>query len=252
MKMDTDLLKNYNTITDEQVLSLKSYVLTLFENTLTPDMIGMGVQQRNGHFIVDIIIKNNNEMKYNMIVHSSGNVYMIVKITPVDIDSIQKNCILQELPDYLYKCKLIRLTPENEPDCYIPLEHIKDEPTPKKNPDKWLRCTEYDKDGLKAFIANRYKYGMNIAFMAANDNVVYYCESYNFDYPEGIAIRKTHDDIEIYLDNDAVERNIIYESNDKNDIVHLLEYIYPDSSWVSLEPDLMFRQLYDSIANKQS
>jgi predicted small secreted protein len=79
-------------------------------------------------------------------------------------------------------------------------------------------------DTMLAMIVNRYAWGMNVgvAYLDTETNRLYCSNSENYDYPTGIAIRKSPDgsDYEIYLDCDEVVEVVLYK--------HPSKYVYDD------------------------
>ena len=59
--------------------------------------------------------------------------------------------------------------------------------------DKFMLMPKHNKEGLIAFIANRYAWGMNISscYLDVQNKKVYMNKSCNYDNPEGIALRRT-------------------------------------------------------------
>ena len=71
----------------------------------------------------------------------------------------------------------------------------------------------------------------------------WYCP--NYDYPVGIALRKVDGDVEIYVDNDEIDKKIIYHNNSELPQLVCMWNCYTNSSWCKFNCKQNFNQLLD-------
>ena len=84
------------------------------------------------------------------------------------------------------------------------------------------------------FMAGRWAWGLNLslALLDIPKAKIYAFDSYNFDYPEGLAARVIDEgqEVEYYLDNDSIDRTCLYW-NDQHQKEYTIWHSYPNSQW---------------------
>jgi hypothetical protein len=90
--------------------------------------------------------------------------------------------------------------------------------------DEYLLMPKHDHDGLIAFIAVRYAWGVNtsLCYLDTKHKKVYMLPSDNYDHPDVIAIRRSPDGLDIHLFqfyDDEYDDDLIEE--DKTNVVHV-------------------------------
>lgn len=179
-------------------------------------------------------------------------------ISKEEIELIVKNCQLKNFPQNLsdklqisyvqYETpKLTNLqtntindlqvimTNGSIPSQYCPLMDTSTKVIKIEHPDshdKIILMPELDKytnieldtndNSLYTVLLSRYGWGLNItvAIVDSNNHKIYYNQPYNFDYPQGLAVRHTIENgIEVYFENDYPIQNTLYQSvNLKKDL----------------------------------
>jgi len=96
--------------------------------------------------------------------------------------------------------------------------------------DSFVLMPAFDLPGYTAFVAIRYAWGMNVnvCLLHTESKIVCCWQSYNFDHPIGLSLRRLENGLEIYLSNDDVTREILYK-NDRP-VLKSLENAYSDSN----------------------
>lgn len=111
--------------------------------------------------------------------------------------------------------------------------------------DSYMRIQQHDRNGMIAFIANRYWFGMNIcpAFFDPVNKIIYCGNTWNFDSPEGITMRNNNDNnVEIFLaHNSTITKNkkLLYTNN----ILDEKYYTESDSYWHTINTTSFFKKL---------
>jgi len=91
---------------------------------------------------------------------------------------------------------------------------------------------------------------VSAAILDIEHDIIWCWESYNFDHPEGLAIRSVtsvegETEEEIYLDDGGIDKTVLYQRDGK--ILPDLDNMYSNSSWDKLDMKSDFEELRDYI-----
>lgn len=224
-----EYVKNFATISDEEVEEIKQYLCSLEHIGMTyvkgETKVHIGSKYYNIHLI--------NEEEVYEIILVNNTISTINKMkTKVDLDEIRSKSELQDFPMNIGNKYEIRTTEtsaiifntESGEETSLKLVALGSLPNESHEPlyeyqnymirDKFMPVYIDELDSnLHTFVIVRFAWGLNISAAIFDEATctLYHWDSYNYDYPEGISVRKNNDKIEIYLNsNDRSEREKIY------------------------------------------
>lgn len=266
-ELELEWFRHFEAITDRQVDVLKQKV---FHNLLTvdipgqfddfatlyyvegkgPDQIKIGVDSFTPLIGLRLIVSYQDVIRYEIDIDNSGEVNTIRETRNIPVKEIEANCILKEPcrdknPDFIYWDEDVLKCNGNPVEVHYLGNNLEsnnsyDPFTVVSRNDRYALFPEYDFNGMKAFVANKYAWGMNICvgLYDPDKNAIYCSGSNNFDYPVGIALRKVNKDSSMYpechifLSNQEKQRRVIYRSS--QDQIVFMDNLYNDSNWYNL------------------
>lgn len=258
-------LKNFNSeelVTDENLNTLKSLISTfLLEFSVViqgvPKLcvkpIINHVTNKMNEYEIYVIIGDlpDNKKKYFIInVSTNGMVNNVTQHTSIDIEKIKEQCQLRPLPIefpsvgvlhtknkefYLGEDKItIKKLYGYQNLSYDPFGNDEDE---ENNTTTLILPlpSSFTAHGLSdhiVFVAGKHAWGLNLctAILDIKKKILYRGESYNYDHPEGIACCLKENKVLYYLDNDQVDRMVLY-NNQKVQRTLQLWHCYANSGW---------------------
>lgn len=275
-----DVLINWSIITDEESIQLKSKIHTSILQHLNIDISNefkMGIERipMNKELLLHGYGLETNT-GYRIEVTARGILSRLYECKPIDTDTIDKQCQLQTFPmsftqtsGVAYQLhvdkdgvRLLNVTtnifqsiklqplwtsahPSHEP--LHPTEETDEEWWTK---DRYLSDTDIQANSQQhAFIMTRYAWGLNIgvAILDISESTIYYWYVANHDHPEGRAVRKTDTCVEIYLDNDEIDRRVLY-TNTTIPVLPCIWNMYENSKWKPFPYQLHLDELQQFIA----
>jgi len=257
-------LEHYHEISDEQVKQLKDDVRALVaeQQIKLPENIPMGVERVPQN--TDIPIEGyhlfiEGQIEYQIDINADGSLNMVVKLMPFDSEAIEKSCISSKFPMKTPRGE-VAFSPRGNlclNNKQLRIRNLCNKPLRSHEAlyryedhrfyDTFVLMPAFNEPGYIAFVANRYAWGMNVnvCLLDAKKKIVYCWQSYNYDHPVGLALRRAGNGLQIYLSNDEVTREVLYKSN--RPALRSLENFYPDSRWYALPIERDFKCLYRSI-----
>lgn len=263
-----EYVKKFETILDDELEKLKQYFCDLehvkmnyiegeTKMSVSNTYYNIRLLTRNDiyeFFLVSNVISSIYYMRTNEDIESIVNKSELVKF-PININD-QYEILLGETLPLLHNNTTNETTNLNVVAMYSspnkshePLYEYKDYMTR----DKWMKLTIDNLDeGLHAFLLARFAWGLNICVAIFDEatQTLYHWESDNYDYPTGIAVRKTCDKIEIYLDVDGRSpKETMYENEllqDKEQYDLSLDWDY-SSQWITYDFEIDFSRLKEYI-----
>lgn len=268
-----EYIENFVTISDDDVEELKQYLCSLELVEMTYVKGETKVHVGSDHYNIHLI--NQNEIYEIILVNKTISTINKMK-TNIDIEEIQKKSELQDFPMKLGDKYEIRTTDTiamlyNIESCEeTPLKIIALHSSPNESHEPLYEYKDYIKhdqfmpihiDGLEkgmyAFVIVRFAWGLNISagIFDESSQTLYHWGSDNYDYPEGISVRQTGANIEIYLNCDGrSERETIYcdkvlEKSERFD--YSLDWSH-DSHWIQFDKLDFYRlSQYVKYCNEQ-
>ena len=220
---DMELLKNWATITDAQVIYVKDKIINMMRDNFAielPDEFKCQFIQINQFYQINIIDIDDDHI-YNIIFNADdniGHVELIYKILNDNDTNKYKDAVYDACDSVCFPCwadanteitvnqegvymngqkTLIKDQYETAIHSYDPLS-IESDPNAFMRDrildDRILLLPEYNKNGLLACVLLRIAFGSNVccAFIDTSTNTIHKWKSYNHDYPSGMAIKKVN------------------------------------------------------------
>lgn len=246
---------NWREATDEQVTTVKTNLRTLLstKNIELPETFGCGPERIPQNTQLDLMgyklhIENELPERYNVDVYVDGTLSMITKHAPVDTKDISDSCILCKFP-MVTSDGVVKFNDNGElclNEDILKIVNMYQEPNVSHQAlchytesefykgDNFYLVPEFSIPGYIAFISNRYAWGMNVnvALLHAESKTVYTWASHNFDYPEGVALKKQDDKYQIYLSQDDYSSELLY--HDGKEMLPTIENMHHPSNWYNL------------------
>jgi hypothetical protein len=243
MELDLYYIKNYDTITDEQVAEFKEKINQIliqqdihtkkFTVGVLPDYYTDNTFEHSSYELTVSPLDNPSE-NYEITLNNRGIVYTISKSSPVDLGKIREINILKKFPCLLDDC-VLQYNEKNGFCCgdeRVTAIDIDDDEVERffdydnSTTEEWCRLPEYDNHGMLAFALNTdepYE-EMFVSFSLYDPitNKLYHSGGDNpangFGdnvYRGGYAIRRNDEKIEIYLlrDSDQPTTELLYTNN---------------------------------------
>jgi hypothetical protein len=246
---EINLIRDYGTISDADVATIKARLREIVrDHADLPAEFRMGPERvpQNTELPIEGFkchVFYDERKQYAIDINVDGTINIIVRETSVDLDPIRATCELKPFPWTTAAGTLAFRDGALEFDGApvkirnlnrAPVDHDALHEHEFSASDGYIPMPEYDQDGMIAFVANRYAWGMNVraALLSPEDRTVYCWTSYNFDHPQGVAVRRKGSDVEIYLNNDGLDRRVVYKG--ETDTLSCIDNAYRNSSWVNL------------------
>ena len=241
------LFKNFFEISDKKVLNIKKYLCNFlryfgienleYKNTL------LSISENEGCF--EVIIKNSKD-EYLLKISRNRKLHWIKKIRNVDIDNILSKCESVKFP-YLFQDREIKIEELKQydlSDCFDENYRTVHKIT-QFSYVTYLPLPYYNDENLHACIILSSIFGRDLTFsyIDVENNILYFGERYNYDYPELFAIRKSsnsHQYIDTYEYTDQYEFDIVY-----SDGLKVLDLTF--SGWCELFLPDNFTKLLNKI-----
>jgi hypothetical protein len=267
-----DTIYDYQGVSDAAIDEFKAYIMKQFRDRLNIDLCNIKISIDENMiakyvinvYTVDVVLK------YCIYLTNALVASLIYHIHEIDTDVVRRASELIKYPvvlndkntlyyddNFVMCCNGQPVSIVNmdklEAYRYIPFYKPGGDSGNNFCSDEYIRMGELDRDGMMAFIAVRYQYGMNVVFalFESTTNTVYFDSFKNFDYPCGEAIRLRDGKLEIYLNNDDIDRSIIYR--DENQPYPMsFDTIYNNSEWTDLDANGEFNRLYSLVESYTS
>lgn len=223
-------VKNFATISDDDVEELKQYLCSL--ELINMIYVKGETKVHAGNEYYNIRLMNQHEIYEIILVNKTISTINKMK-TKVDLDEIQNKSELRKFPMKIGNTYEIRTNDTNailfnmESNEETPLKLVALHSLPNESHEPLYEYDDHIKNdqympvhidglenGLHAFVIVRFAWGLNISagIFDESSQTLYHWGSDNYDYPEGISVRQNNDSIEIYLNCDGrSEKERIYQ-----------------------------------------
>jgi len=233
------------------------------------------------HYGIELIFDKDINYCYRFELTVDGDLSILFKCVPIDSKTIEKQCMLKKFPitfDHGNK----QITADSNNSLFFTSKMQKGGPKisvksmnieakdgyPLHSDNKLMLISDYNRyiylpdfsdkvKGIFAFVLTSPNYGVDItcALFYKDTLTMYIWDVYNFDDPACLAVRKVNEnnehcgnnrcfDVQYYLDNDSVDRQIIFNDKSIKRLHSLWNHPYNNNSgWVNLNCSKEFSDL---------
>lgn len=226
-----NILNDWTNTTDDNVAVVKNAVvqcITPYSTVKTPIKLGVQlVDHINKGFHINVVDADDIP-RFHIDVSIQGDLTSLTEERPLDTKEIEMQCELKSFPDGDFtndgKFTIRNLYGDADKSYEAMYE------SERMIHDQLLRVSNYDTKECKAYVLVRYAWGMNVqvALVDEEKKMVYTWACSNYDYPDGIALRKSGPEIEVFRSTGSETIHHVGKPN-----LLCLDNLYMGSKWVT-------------------